>query len=69
MLEAAEEEKIMKEMRGANMGMGGGMGMPGMGGPGGNPFSPEALEGLKTNPRTAGFFKDPQFANSFEMCK
>jgi hypothetical protein len=43
--------------------------MPGMGGPGGNPFSPEALEGLKTNPRTAGFFKDPQFANSFEMCK
>jgi hypothetical protein len=67
MLEAAEEEKITKELgaRGGNMGgnpfgsMGGMGGMPGMGGPGGNPFSPEALEGLKTNPKVAHHFKDP----------
>ena len=49
--------------------MGGMGGMPGMGGPGGqNPFSKEALEKLKTNPKLANYFTDPQFANMYEMC-
>ena len=55
-------------MGGGMPGMGGGMGggMPGMGA--NNPFSKEKLEALKTNPKIAPYFQDPQFKNMFEMC-
>lgn len=49
-------------------GMGGGM--PGMGGgmPGQSPFSAEALEKLKTNPKIAKHLQDTQFKNLYDMC-
>lgn len=50
-------------------GMGGMPGMGGMGGAGGNPLSAENLERVKSVPRIAEYFKDPQFASTFEMVK
>ena len=32
-------------------------------------FGPEAMVKLMSNPRIAGYFQDPKFRNSFEMCK
>ena len=32
-------------------------------------FGPEAMMKLMANPRIAGYFQDPKFRNSFEMCK
>jgi len=53
--------------------MGGMGGMPGMfgGGMGGgdqNPFGPQALARLKTNPKFAAYFQDIQFKNMFDLC-
>ena len=57
--------------------MGGMPGMGGMGGMGGGmggagkedgPFGKAALEKLKTNPKFAAYFADPQFKNMFDMC-
>jgi stress-induced-phosphoprotein 1 len=35
----------------------------------GGMFGPEAMVKLMSNPRIAGYFQDPKFRNSFEMCK
>lgn len=32
-------------------------------------FGPQAMAKLMANPRIAGYFKDPKFVNTFEMCK
>ena len=32
-------------------------------------FGPEAMAKLMTNPKTAGYLKDPGFRSMFEMCK
>ena len=32
-------------------------------------FGPQAMAKLMANPRIAGYFQDPKFRNSFEMCK
>jgi hypothetical protein len=42
--------------------------MGGMGGMG-DMFGPAAMTKLMSNPRIAGYFADPQFANMFEMIK
>lgn len=68
-LERAEEAQAMKMMNQ----MGGMGGMPGMfgGGMGGgdqNPFGPQALARLKTNPKFAAYFQDIQFKNMFDLC-
>jgi len=64
MLEQAEMQMAQQ----AFGGMGGGM--PGMGGgmPGQSPFSAEALEKLKTNPKIAKHLQDTQFKNLYDMC-
>ena len=50
-------EQCRKEKAAAETGDGGGM------------FGPEAMMKLMANPRIAGYFQDPKFRNSFEMCK
>ena len=53
-------------------GMPGGPGGPGAGGMPGGPggmFGPDAQLKLMSNPETAAFFKDPQFAMKWEMCQ
>ena len=35
----------------------------------GGMFGPEAMVKLMSNPRIAGYFQDPKFRNSFELCK
>ena len=37
--------------------------------PMGGMFGKQAMDKLMTNPRIAGYFQDPKFRNSFEMCK
>ncbi len=37
--------------------------------PMGDMFGPQGMAKLMANPKTAAFFKDPQFCNMFEMCK
>jgi stress-induced-phosphoprotein 1 len=32
-------------------------------------FGPQAMAKLMANPRIAGYFQDPKFRNTFEMCK
>lgn len=32
-------------------------------------FGPQAMAKLMANPRIAGYFQDPKFRNTFELCK
>ena len=71
MLEQAEMQMAQQAFGGMGGGMPGmGGGMPGMGGgmPGQSPFSAEALEKLKTNPKITMHLQDPQFKNLYDMC-
>ena len=67
-MEAVMKDQHAEAMNGGpNTGFEPRPGMPGAPG-GGGMFGPDSQLKLMSNPKTAAYFKDPQFAMKWEMC-